>query len=237
MLTLGQHRGLLSGVTGGPVAAALIFTQQPSDSSAGVAIDPPVEISVSDSEFQPIPSFTGNVTMACAPARNRAVFVGFTAASFVTGAAGLAFEVTTLISAVETRIAFWFSVDGVETEPSTGADLYVEVPLVTGNTAAQCASALRTAANPYFDTAKSSGSSVIMEDFTSGLRAAAADVDTGLAITFRQGGTLSGTLTVAAVAGVATFGNISVADAATVALRASIETPALDADSNTFEVT
>jgi hypothetical protein len=190
-------------ITPGPVNK-LVFSVQPSDAAAGVAIAPDIQVTAQDANGNLTPAFTGNVTMAIAANPGGGTLSGTVAVAAVGGiatfstlsinkpAAGYTLSATSGTLTAATSNAFTISIGAlaqlVFTAQPTNATAGVAIApavVVTGRDAV--------------------GNTVT--SFTGNV---AVFIGTNPA-----SGTLSGTTTVAAVAGVATFSTLSIDQAGT----------------------
>ncbi|HKA60756.1 MAG TPA: hypothetical protein VKD28_19230, partial [Gemmatimonadales bacterium] len=195
------------------LAPRLVFTVQPSATMAGIPISPAVQVTARDASGQTMTSFTGDVTVAI-PAGS--------------GPAGATLSGTTTVAAIDGIATFsTLSID----KRSNAYRLSAAANGLSGTTSALFtinpgpASQLDFTVHPNTATNPPPGSendsTVAGSPFTPSVKVAALDafrnpvsnftgnVTLGLAVN-PAGGTLSGAATVAAVAGVATFPDVSV---------------------------
>ncbi len=222
----------------GPVVTQLIFHTQPGSSVAGSPFGQQPVVYAADSGGNPVASFTGNVTVALASPIETTQFSTFEpGSSFVTAGAGLYL----VISDATHRYGFWGNT-GTETQPdgsAQGVTNYVEVTLLAGNSASAVALAFRTALNGVGFSAFPTGADLLVFDATTGARVDAVTQGACASVTITVQGTnavLSGTLTKAAVAGVASFTDLSIDLANDYTIAASIASPALSVVSASFTV-
>src|SRR6266705_646213 len=180
-------------------ATQLEFTHEPSTATAGAALAPPLQVTALDAAGNPVPTFTGNVTVA---------FGG-------TSGAGLTLGGTTTVAAVNGVATF-----GDLTVSQTG----------TGYWLTASATGLARAASSAFDVTPGAATQLV---FSTEPRTTVADHQISPAVKVRAldalgnpvpsftgsvsiaagnnpgGATLSGTTPVAAVSGVATFFDLS----------------------------
>src|SRR5213078_3219703 len=174
-------------------ATQLAFTVQPSNTVAGAAITPPVQITALDPAGNPVPSFTGSVTVALGNNPGGSTLSGTTTVAAVNGVATFVD-----LSLNKTGTGYWL------TATATGLNATSSSFNIIAGTATQL----------VFGTQP--GTTVAGQQITPAVKVRALDalgnVATGFtgAITVALGSnpgsaTLSGTTPVAAVSGVATF--------------------------------
>src|SRR5439155_68392 len=179
-------------------ATQLAFTVQPSTTVAGAAISPAVQVSALDAAGNPVPSFTGSVTVALATNPGGATLGGTTTVAAANGVAtfspltldktGTGYALTaTATGLTPTKIGRATCRERVETQVVAGAQTNNAVAGAAINPAVQL-TALDAVGNP-------------VPSFTGSVTVALG--------TNPGGSTLSGTTTVAAVNGVARFGDLS----------------------------
>jgi hypothetical protein len=180
-------------------SAQLVFTVQPRTSTAGVKLTPAVQVTVRDAQGNTAEEFAGNVTLAIGNDPSGGTLSGTTTVAAVAGVAtfstlsldrvgiGYTLSAATAGLAGATSAAF-------DVVPSTPTKLAFTVHPGTTTAGATITPATRVVAQDAFgNTATSFTSNVVV---TIGTNPA--------------GGTLSGTTTVAAVAGVATFATLRI---------------------------
>jgi hypothetical protein len=180
-------------------AAALFFTVQPSDATAGAAISPAIQVTARDAFGNTASGFTGSVTVALA-----------------TNPAGGTLSGTATVVAVAGVTTFSdLSLD----KAGSGYTLGVSAPGLTGASSAAFAVSPAAAAQLIF-TAQPSDATAGVE-IAPAVEVTARDAFGNTATGFNGqvtialgenpgGATLSGTTTVAAAGGIATFGGLSV---------------------------
>ncbi|HYS61540.1 MAG TPA: hypothetical protein VEM27_13190, partial [Gemmatimonadales bacterium] len=178
-------------------ATQLAFTVPPSNTVAGAAISPAVQITALDPAGNPVPSFTGSVTVALGNNPGGSTLSGTTTVAAVNGVA------TFLdLSLNKTGTGYWL------TATATGLNATSSGFTITPGAATQL----------VFGTQP--GTTVAGQQITPAVKLRALDalgnVATGFSGTITValgsnpgGATLSGTLLVAAVGGVASFGDLS----------------------------
>ena len=209
-------------------AAKLVFSVQPTATTAGASIAPAIQVGARDASNQPVASFTGAVTVAIASGA---------------GAAGATLSGTTTVAAVNGVATFSdLSID--KSAPSytftaTAGGLQTAVS-ATFPINAGMASQLLFAVEPSTATAASpiTPQIEVIADDALGNVATGFTGDVTLAIDNNPaGGVLGGTVTVAAVAGVAAFDDLNIDKAGTgYTLTAAAVGPAA-ATSAPFDVT
>src|SRR5207253_2237499 len=184
-------------------ATQLVFTVQPSAVTAGAAITPPVQVTAEDALGNTDPTFTGNVTVALGANPGGGALSGTTTVTAVSGVATLA---NLSVNKVGTGYTLTAAATGLPTATSTAfnvtvgaaAQLVFSVQPSNATAGVAIAPAVRvTAQDAQGNTATQFTGSVTV----------ALGANPG-------GGALSGTATVAAVAGVATFSDLSVTKSA-----------------------
>src|SRR5690349_12838896 len=178
-------------------ATQLAYTVQPSNAVAGNAIAPAVQVSALDASGNPVPTFTGSVTVALGSNPGGSTLGGTTT---VTASGGVAtFPGLTLD---KTGTGYWFLASSTGLSNATSASINV-----TAGTATQL----------VFGTEP--GTTIAGHQITPAVKVRALDALGNLVPSFTGsvsiaignnpgGGTLGGTTPVAAVGGVATFGDL-----------------------------
>jgi len=191
--------GCPEAVTGPGGATRLLFTVQPATTVAGLPITPAVEVSARDGHGNPATGFTGTVTVAIGANPSGGTLAGTTTVAAVAGVAS--FPNLTI------------------DKSASGYTLLATATGVSGATSATFAVTPGAPTQLAF-TVQPSGAAA-GASITPALRVAARDAEGNLVTSFTgnvtvaletnpAGGTLSGTTTVAAVAGVATFSTLSI---------------------------
>src|SRR5207253_2494150 len=184
-------------------ATALVFTGEPTNAVAGAAITPAVQVTVEDGLGNTVTSFTANVTVAIATNPGGGTLAG---TATVAATAGVATFSNLSINKTGTGYTLGVSSGGL-TGTSAGFNIasggatqlvFAQQPSTTTAGAAITPAAQITAQDGNGNTATG---------FTGNV--------TGADETNPSSGTLSGTKTVAAVAGVATFSGLSIDKAGT----------------------
>jgi uncharacterized protein (TIGR03382 family) len=211
-------------VTGGP-ATALVFTVQPSDTVAGVSITPAMRVGLVDQFGNPVTTGTNSVTVALGNNPGGSTLSGTTTVAMISGVAtfsGLSLD--------KTGTGYTLTADsaGLTRATSTGFRI---------NPAAAAKLAFRTQpSNSTAGTFITPAVQVALLDAFDNDTASTANVTVALASN-PAGGTLAGTTTVAAVSGIATFGNLSIARVGTGYTLAASSTSLTGATSSAFDIT
>jgi hypothetical protein len=179
-------------------AATLSFTVQPSNATAGASITPAIQVAAQDAFGNPNTAFTGNVTMAIATNPSGGTLSGFVTRAAVAGVATFS---SLSIDKSGTGYTLQASATGLTTALSTGF-----------NVTAGSADHLGFLAQPTDVVAGETLATVQVEiQDALGNRVTGATNQVTVAIFDNpNGGTLSGTKTVNAAAGVATFSTLSI---------------------------
>ncbi len=184
--------------------ARLVFTVEPSNSNAGTAIAPAVQVTAQDSAGNTAPGFTGVVSLAIGTNPGSGTLGGTMSATAVKGVAT-------------------FSALSIN-KPGTGYTLMAAAPGLPAATSATFDVALGPAARLAFVVQPSNTN--VGATIAPAVQVAAQDAGGNTVTTFTgnvaiaigtnpAGGTLSGTTPVQAVAGVATFSDLSIPNAGT----------------------
>src|SRR5438034_1168687 len=216
-------------VTAPPAPTQLAFLQQPENLLAGHQFSQAVKVRADDAHGNKVASFTGNVTVALANNPGGATLSGTTTVAAVDGIAtfsdlsldktGVGYTLTASASGgalvAPTSAAF-----DVAPGPATQLEFTVEPTTATAGTA--LAPSLRVTA---LDAAEN-----LVPTFTG-------NVTVAFGGTSGEGSTLGGTTTVAAVNGVATFGDLTVNQTGTGYWLTASATGLARAASSAFDVT
>src|SRR5437764_6735809 len=203
----------------------LAFTAQPSNAVAGTALSPAVKVSAQDDLGNTIPSFTGSVTIALAGNAAGGMLSGTKTVSAVSGVATFTDlsvdKVATGYTLVATASGFTATSGAFAVAPAAATQLVFTVPPSDGPAGAAITPAVRvTALDSFGNTATG---------FTGNVTVAIG--------TNPGGGTLGGTATHAAVAGVATFSGLTINKAGTGYTLTAAAGAGLTGTSTTFNVT
>src|SRR5439155_560699 len=178
-------------------ATQLVFTVQPSAATAGAAITPPVQVTAEDALGNTDPAFTGNVTVALGANPGGGALSGTTTVTAVSGVATLA---SLSVNKVGTGYTLAATATGVTPSSSTAFN-------VTVGAAAQLVFSVQPS-NATAGVAIAPAVRVTAQD-VQGNTATQFTGSVTVALGANPGsGALSGTATVAAVAGVATFSDL-----------------------------
>src|SRR5690242_13655380 len=180
-------------------ATQLVFSVQPSNTVAGTAISPAVQVSALDGAGNPAPSFTGNVTISLGNNPGGSTLGGTTTVAAVGGVA--TFSTLTLD---KTSNGYWLTATATGLSTATSNSF---------NITAGSATRLVFGTEP--------GATVAGHQISPAVKVRALDALGNLVPAFTgsvsialgsnpAGGALSGTTPVTAVAGVATFGDLSI---------------------------
>src|SRR5438046_3030174 len=185
-------------------ATQLSFTQQPSTTVAGVAISPTVQVTALDAAGNPVPGFTGSVTIALGNNPGGSTLGGTTTVVAVNGVASFAD-----LSANKTGTNYWLTATATGLSRATSSAF-----TITAGTATELVFVTQpgtTVANHQISPAVKVRALDAFGNVAAGFTGAV-----GVALGSNPGSaTLSGTTPVAAVSGVATFFDLSVDKAGT----------------------
>src|SRR5207249_5216218 len=203
----------------------LVFTMQPSNAVAGAAIAPAVQVTTQDPQGNTITSFTGDVTIALYTNSHRGTLSGRTTVPAVAGVAtfndlsidkaGSGYTLQATSASLSTpSTAFTIS-------PAAAAKLAFTVQPSATQAGATITPAVRVIARDAFGNTATG--------FTGNVTLAIA--------TNPSGGTLSGTIPVAAAAGVASFNDLSIDTPGTGYTLTATSGTLTQATSNAFNIT
>src|SRR5437773_459471 len=185
-------------------ATQLSFTQQPSTTVAGVAISPTVQVTALDAAENPVPGFTGSVTIALGNNPGGSTLGGTTTVVAVNGVASFAD-----LSANKTGTNYWLTATATGLSRATSSAF-----TITAGTATELVFVTEpgtTVANHQISPAVKVRALDAFGNVAAGFTGAV-----GVALGSNPGSaTLSGTTPVVAVSGVATFFDLSVDKAGT----------------------
>src|SRR5439155_15594 len=194
-------------------ATHLVFSVEPVATAAGAAITPAVQVTARDALENTATGFTGNVTVTLAANPTGGTLSGTTV---VAASAGIATFSGLAINKAGTGYTLSATAAGQTGTTSTAFD--ITPASAARDVAAGAASQLAFTVQPTSATAGSvitPAVRVVAQDAL-GNTATSFTVNVSVALGSNPGGaTLAGTTTMAAVAGVATFGNLSVDKAGT----------------------
>ncbi len=222
---LGPATSAAFAITAG-AASQLVFTVQPTSTTAGAAITPAVQVTAQDAQGNTATGFTGNVTAAIGTNPSGGTLSGTTTVAAVSGVATFS---TLSIDKIGTGYTL-----------SAGASGLPPVSSAPFNIAAGAAARVVFSVQPSNATAGSAITPAVQVTALDG-QGNTATAFTGtvtLAIgTNPSGGILSGTTSVAAVSGVATFANLSINKGGSGYTLAASATAVTGATSTAFTIT
>src|SRR6266481_2169792 len=207
-------------------ATTLAFTVQPTNAIAGAAITPAVQVSIEDANGNVVTTATNAVTIAIGTNPGGGTLSGTATAAAVAGVATFS---TLSIDKTGTGYTLAASSAGFTGATSTAFN-------VTPGTAAQLAFTVQPT-NVVAGAAIAPAVQVSIEDAKGNVVTTATNMVTIAIGTNPGGGTLSGTATVAAVAGVATFSTLSIDKTGTGYTLAASSAGFTGATSTAFNVT
>src|SRR6266581_4596736 len=207
-------------------AARLVFSVQPTGTTAGLAITPAVQVTAQDAQENTATGFTGNVTVAIGTNPGAGTLSGSTTLTAVNGVATFS---TLSINKVGTGYTLGASATGLtgatstpfSITPGAAAQLVYTVQPSTTTAGAAIAPAVQVTARDAQGN--------IATGFTG-------SVTVAIGVN-PSGGTLSGTATVAAVNGVATFSTLSINKSGTGYTVTASTTGVTGATSTPFSIT
>ncbi|HEY6225392.1 MAG TPA: hypothetical protein VIW26_16535, partial [Gemmatimonadales bacterium] len=207
-------------------AAKLVCTVQPTNTTAGSSITPAIQVTALDASNQTVTGFTGNVTIAIGNNPGGGALAGPTTVSAVSGVAtfsgvsidksGTGYTVTATASGLQSATCAPFNISG-----GTASQLVFAVQPT--NIAAG------TTIHPQVEVAAHDALGNVATAFTGTVTIAIANNPAG--------GTLAGTASVAAVAGVASFTNLGIDKAGLAYTLSAAATGPTAATSAAFDVT
>jgi hypothetical protein len=203
------------------------FTVQPSNVAAGASITPPVQVSVEDSSGNVVTTATNPVTIAIANnAGPGGVLSGTLTATPVNGVATFS---NLSINKAGTGYTLMAGATGLTSATSSAFNVTAPVPAKLAFTVQPSNVAINTSITPAVQVSVEDGSGNVVTTATNAIT---------IAIGTNPGtGTLSGTATANAVAGVATFSNLSINQAGTGYTLMASATGLTSATSTAFNVT
>src|SRR3989454_7590131 len=209
-----------------PTAARLAFTVQPSNATAGVAISPPVTVTIQDASGNPMTNATDRVTVALRTTASGGTLSGTTAVDAVNGVATFSNIAIQLASTGYTLTASSGTWTGAISAPFAIAPA---APAKVAFTVQPSATGVAQPITPAVQVA-------IQDAFANTVTSATNAVT--LAIATNPGsGTLAGTKTVNAVGGIATFSGLSIDKAGTGYAFAATSLTLTGATSAAFDIT
>src|SRR5437667_1243623 len=231
----GVALGGCSGSTSGPVqptgvgpAAKLVFTAQPSSAAAGAANSPAMQVAVQDAQGNPVTTATTSITLAIGTNPASGTLAGTTTVAAVNGVATFA---NLSINNPGTGYTLTASATGLMGATSNAFNITLSVgPAAKLVFTAQPSTAAAGAAiTPAVQVAVQDAQGNSVTTATTSITVAIG--------TNPASGTLSGTTTVAAVNGVATFANLSIDKAGTGCTLTASTTGPSGATSSGFNLT
>ena len=182
-------------------ADRLVFTVQPADAVAGLTISPAIEVTARDALGNTVTTFTANVTLTITAGTGTG---GATLTGTTTVAATLGVAIFSTLTIDKSGIAYQLSATGSGVAGATSASF-----TITPGTATRLAFTTQPTTTPAA-TAFAPSIQVSAQD-AQGNTVTSFTGNVGVTIGTNPGsGTLSGTTSQAAVAGVATFSNLSI---------------------------
>jgi hypothetical protein len=201
--TLSFSATALTAVTSGTItvsagtATQLVFSGQPTTTTAGAAITPAVQVTAQDGSGNTATGFTGNITVAIGTNPSGGTLAG---SATVAASAGVATFSGLSINKVGT--GYTFTATGAGTATSTAFNITAGTATALVFSVQPTTAVAGAAITPAVQVTAQDGSGNTATGFTGSITVAIA--------TNPGGGTLAGTATVAAVAGVASFANLSI---------------------------
>ncbi len=207
-------------------ATQLAFTVHPGNTTAGTAITPAVQVSARDAAGNPVTTFTGTVTVAIGANPGGGTLSGTTSVAAVNGVAtfpglsidkaGVGYTLTASATGLTSGTSAPFNI-------AAGAATALGFTVQPGNTAAGAT------ITPAVQVTAQDGFGNAVSGFSGSVTVAIG--------TNPSGGSLSGTTTVGAVAGVATFSNLSINNAGNGYTLTASSTGLAGATSTAFNIT
>ncbi len=179
-------------------AAQLVFTVLPRTTTAGAAIAPAVQVTARDAQGNTVPGFTGNVSVAIGTNRGGTL----SGTTTVPAVAGVATFSTLSIDQAESGYTLVATADGLSAVTSAAFTITAGPPVRLSFTVQPSTTTAGTTIAPAVQLTALDAMNNLVPGFTGSVTVAIG--------TNPAGGTLSGTHTVAAVAGVATFSTLSI---------------------------
>src|SRR5439155_322966 len=179
----------------------LVFTVPPTGTAAGATISPAVQVTARDAAGQTATGFTGNVTLTitAGTGTSGATLSGTTTATAVAGVATFS---TLSIDQAESGYTLAATADGLSGATSTAFAITAGLPVRLSFTVQPSSVAAGATIAPGVQLTALDAMDNLVPGFTGNVTVAIG--------TNPAGGTLSGTRTIAAVAGVATFSTLSI---------------------------
>src|SRR5439155_813524 len=206
-------------------ASRLVFTVQPSNAAAGAAIAPAVQVTAQDAHGNIATAFTGTVTLGLGSNPGGGALAGTTT---VAAASGVATFANLSINRVGTGYTLTAAVTGLTTGTSAAFNITAGTATALVFTVEPSNTAAGVAITPAVQATAQDALGNAVPGFTGSVRVAIG--------TNPAGGTLSGSLTVAAVGGVASFSTLSLNKSGTGYTLAATATGMSGATSTPFDI-
>jgi hypothetical protein len=213
---------------GAAAADSLVFTGQPTATTAGTSITPAVEVAARDSLGNIVSTFTGNVTVAIAPGTGTAG-ASLTGTKTVAAVAGVATFSTLKVDSSGTGYRLTATATGIAGTTSTAFT-------VTAGAATKLEFTVQPTTSAAGHTISPSVRVAAVDPLGNTDPAFSGNVTVAIGHN-PSGGTLSGTPTVAAFGGVATFSTLSIDKAGTGYTLTATTTGRTGATSASFDIT
>jgi alpha-tubulin suppressor-like RCC1 family protein len=181
------------------VPAKLVFTVQPTNTVAGAAVSPAVQVTAQDPSGSTVTGFTGNVTLALGTNPSGGTLSGTTTVAAVAGVASFS---NLSINKTGTGYTLIAAASGLTGTSSAAFNITTGSAVTWAFTVQPTTAAAGASISPAVKVSAQDAVGNTVTTFTS-------NVTVGLGAN-PGGGALSGTLTVTPVAGVATFSNLSI---------------------------
>src|SRR5207249_4828696 len=206
-------------------ATRLVFTVQPSNATAAAAITPAVQVTAQDALGNTDPSFSGSVTVALGSNPGGGALAGTTT---VAAASGVATFANLSINRVGTGYTLTAAVTGLTTGTSAAFNITAGTATALVFTVEPSNTAAGVAITPAVQATAQDAQGNVATGFTGSVTMAFG--------VNPAGGTLSGTTTVAAVGGVATFSTLRVDKSGTGYALSATATGMSGATSTPFDI-
>ena len=207
-------------------ASVLAFTVQPTNTAAGASITPAVQVTARDSVGNTVTSFTGDVTVAIGTNPSSGALSGTTTVAAVSGVATFS------------NLSIDLAGDGYTLTATSGAltQATSDAFNITAGAATQLVFTVQPTNTQTNATITPAVQVTVQDDFGNTVTTYTSDVTVGIG-TNPSGGSLGGTLVVAASAGVAAFSDLSI-DTAGTGYTLTADSGALpQATSTAFDIT
>ena len=211
------------------VAARVAFSTQPKSATAGQTITPPVTVVVTDSSGNPVPGYSGSVTIALGANATGATLSGANTATAVNGVAtfpglsvdraGSGYTLTAASSGLSGATSAPFDVSARPAPPATHL-AFIAQPSTTR---------AGDPMSPAIQVAAEDSTGAVVPTYTGAITVAIGANPAG--------GTLSGTRVAAAASGIASFSSLSIDKAGTGYTLTASASGLTGATSTTFEIT